>query len=123
MPGFDRMTGNTFVPELRRRWIPRPFLKIVFPEDADDDAEGGGGKAALRNVHEEDAARSAAASPWTSCPSQRARNILTVQEVPNTFLIIPPDAASCTATMAGTQSSGGRMFFWRGGGGGCTSFP
>lgn len=68
----------------------------------------------FRNVHEEDTASLGySASPQTSCLSQWTRNILsTVQEVPNTFLIIPPDAASCTATMAGTESSGGRMFFW-----------
>lgn len=47
----------------------------------------------------------------------------TVQEVPHTFLIITPDAALHTVTMAGTQSSGGKDVFQRWGGEYCTSFP
>lgn len=34
----------------------------------------------------------------------------TLQEVPHTFLIITPDAAPCTATMAGTETGGKDVF-------------
>lgn len=68
---------------------------------------------AFKNVREEDAARrSSSASHCTSCLTHgpqtgSLQHTTPLQDVPHTFPILSPDAASWTVTMAGTESRGG----------------